>query len=180
MSVDEATGTPVRVVRLGNHIGARIEGVRLGGSLDADTDRPDDGTRSYRTEFESRYFETEHPVVHVQPDTGERALLLGCFVKEIVGLSTAESRALFRLFQDRVTRLGHTTRWDWAPGDVAIWDNLATQHYAIDDYDGAEHRRLTRITLAGYIPGGADGRASTVIAGDAQAYSRVEPLPRAA
>ncbi|WP_063029469.1 MULTISPECIES: hypothetical protein [Nocardia] len=71
MSVDEATGTPVRVVRLGNHIGARIEGVRLGGSLDADTDRPDDGTRSYRTEFDSRYFETEHPVVRVHPETGE-------------------------------------------------------------------------------------------------------------
>ncbi len=119
-------------------------------------------------------------MVHVHPETGERALLLGCFVKEIVGLSTAESRALFRLFQDRVTQLEHTTRWDWAPVDVAIWDNLATQHYAIDDYDGAEHRRLTRITLAGDIPVGVDGRASTVIAGDAQAYSRVEPLPRAA
>ncbi|MEU4596297.1 TauD/TfdA family dioxygenase [Nocardia sp. NPDC023988] len=132
-------------------------------------DRSDDFERAYRREFESTYFETEHPVVEVHPETGERALLLGCFVKEIVGLSSSESRALFRLFQDRVTRLEHTTRWDWSLGDVAIWDNRATQHYAVDDYDGAR-RRLTRITLGGPVPVGVDGRASTVIAGDARDY----------
>ncbi|MFF0544220.1 TauD/TfdA dioxygenase family protein [Nocardia thailandica] len=134
-------------------------------------DTPDDLARAYRREFESSYFETEHPVVEVHPQTGEKALLLGCFVKEIVGVSTSESRALFRLFQDRITRLEHTTRWDWSLGDVAIWDNRATQHYAVDDYDGREHRRLTRITLAGPVPVGVDGATSTVIAGDAGAYA---------
>ncbi|WP_278262451.1 TauD/TfdA family dioxygenase [Nocardia sp. AG03] len=142
-------------------------------------DHADDKDRAYRDEFESTYFETEHPVVEVHPETGERALLLGCFVKEIVGVSGNESRALFRLFQDRVTRLEHTTRWDWSLGDVAIWDNRATQHYAVDDYDGSEHRRLTRITLAGPVPVGVDGTPSTVISGDAQSYVRA-PLPRAA
>ncbi|MFF2084531.1 TauD/TfdA dioxygenase family protein [Nocardia sp. NPDC058176] len=142
-------------------------------------DRPDESDRAYRSEFESTYFETEHPVVEVHPETGERALLLGCFVKEIVGLSGNESRALFRLFQDRVTRLEHTTRWDWSLGDVAIWDNRATQHYAVDDYDGSEHRRLTRITLAGEIPVGVDGSTSTVISGDAEPYVSA-PLKRAA
>ena len=134
-------------------------------------DTPDDLARAYRREFESSYFETEHPVVEVHPQTGEKALLLGCFVKEIVGVSTSESRALFRLFQDRITRLEHTTRWDWSLGDVAIWDNRASQHYAVDDYDGREHRRLTRITLAGPVPVGVDGAMSTVIAGDAGAYA---------
>ncbi|MGW4843842.1 TauD/TfdA dioxygenase family protein [Nocardia brasiliensis] len=143
-------------------------------------DRPDENARAYRREFESTYFETEHPVVRVHPETGERALLLGCFVKQIVGLSSSESQALFRLFQDRVTRLEHTVRWDWSLGDVAIWDNRATQHYAIDDYDGAEHRRLTRITLAGDIPVGVDGTSSTVIAGNAESYSSVDPLTTAA
>ncbi|MBD0322615.1 MAG: taurine catabolism dioxygenase, partial [Aldersonia sp.] len=56
----------------------------------------------------------------------------------------------------------------------------ATQHYAVDDYDGSEHRRLTRITLAGEIPVGVDGVPSTVIAGNAEAYSTVGPLPRVA
>ncbi|MCU1642800.1 MAG: dioxygenase [Nocardia sp.] len=143
-------------------------------------DRPEENFRAYRREFESTYFETEHPVVHVHPETGERALLLGCFVKEIVGVSRSESQALFHLFQDRVTRLEHTARWNWSLGDVAIWDNHATQHYAIDDYDGAEHRRLTRITLAGDIPVGVDGTPSTVIAGNAESYSSVDRLPGAA
>ncbi|MEU0545001.1 TauD/TfdA family dioxygenase [Nocardia sp. NPDC005978] len=134
---------------------------------------------AYRREFESTYFETEHPVVEVHPVTGERALLLGCFVKELVGLSGSESRALFQLFQNRITRLENTTRWDWQLGDVAIWDNRATQHYAIDDYDGGEHRKLTRITLSGEIPAGIDGARSTVIAGDAGYYSDAE-APRAA
>ncbi|SLI73083.1 taurine dioxygenase [Mycobacteroides abscessus subsp. abscessus] len=119
-------------------------------------------------------------MVEVHPDTGERALLLGHFVKRIVGLPSTESHALFRLFQDRVTRLEHTTRWHWAPGDVAIWDNRATQHYAIDDYDGSEHRRLTRITLAGSVPVGVDGRPSTVIAGNADHYTAAETAIRAA
>ncbi|MGV9675758.1 taurine catabolism dioxygenase, partial [Nocardia sp. NPDC003482] len=48
------------------------------------------------------------------------------------------------------------------------------------DYDGAEHRKLTRITLAGDIPVGVDGVPSTPIAGDARGYSTIDPLPRAA
>ncbi|WP_327151238.1 TauD/TfdA dioxygenase family protein [Nocardia sp. NBC_01329] len=143
-------------------------------------DNPDEGATAYRREFESTYFETEHPVVEVHPETGERALLLGGFVKQFVGLSSSESQALFRLFQDRVTRLENTTRWNWELGDVAIWDNRATQHYAIDDYDGSEHRRLTRITLAGDIPVGVDGEQSTVISGDAEYYSAVDRSARAA
>ncbi|WP_328394678.1 TauD/TfdA dioxygenase family protein [Nocardia sp. NBC_00416] len=135
-------------------------------------DDPDAGATAYRREFEATYFETEHPVVEVHPDTGERALLLGGFVKQFVGLSSTESQTLFRLFQDRVTRLEHTTRWNWALGDVAIWDNRATQHYAVDDYDGSEHRRLTRITLAGEVPVGVDGRPSTVISGSAEHYAK--------
>jgi taurine dioxygenase len=141
---------------------------------DADDDVVSENVKAYRAEFRSTYYETEHPVVRVHPETGERALLLGHFIKNFVGLTTTESQELFRLFQDRVVRLEHTTRWTWAPGDVAIWDNRATQHYAIDDYDGAEHRQLTRITLAGDIPVGVDGRSSTVIAGNAEHYSIVE------
>ncbi|MEV0245320.1 TauD/TfdA family dioxygenase [Nocardia sp. NPDC050712] len=129
--------------------------------------------KAYREEFESTYYETEHPVVRVHPVTGERALLLGHFVKGFAGLSAAESSALFQLLQNRVIKLENTTRWNWQLGDVAIWDNRATQHYAVDDYD-AQARRLTRITLAGDIPVGVDGQASTIIAGNAEHYSIVE------
>ncbi|MBF6411854.1 TauD/TfdA dioxygenase family protein [Nocardia cyriacigeorgica] len=137
---------------------------------------PTDPQREYRAEFESTLYETEHPVVRVHPETGERALLLGHFVKNFVGLSATESQALFRLFQDRVTKLEHTVRWNWSDGDVAIWDNRATQHYAVDDYDD-QPRKLTRITLAGDIPVGVDGAFSTVRTGNAEHYSIID-VPR--
>ncbi|MDO3650607.1 TauD/TfdA dioxygenase family protein [Nocardia mangyaensis] len=136
--------------------------------------------QAYRQEFQSSYYETEHPVVRVHPVTGERALLLGHFVKNFVGLSSTESQALYQLLQNRVTALENTARWTWQPGDVAIWDNRATQHYAIDDYDG-QSRRLTRITLAGDVPVGVHGDESTVISGNAEHYSVIEEItPHAA
>lgn len=141
--------------------------------------QPDDKAREHRAEFESTLYETEHPVVRVHPESGERALLLGHFVKNFVGFSTNESQTLFRLFQDRITRLENTVRWNWQLGDVSIWDNRATQHYAINDYDNRP-RRLTRITLAGDIPVGVDGRPSTVRTGDATHYSVVEEPRRLA
>ncbi|WP_433759217.1 TauD/TfdA dioxygenase family protein [Nocardia sp. CA-135398] len=140
-----------------------------------DVDRSNPNTDAYRAEFQSDYYETEHPVVRVHPETGERALLVGHFVKRFVGVSTSESQALFRLFQDRVTRLENTTRWNWQPGDVAIWDNRATQHYAVDDYDD-QPRKLTRITLAGDIPVGVDGVKSTSHHGNAEHYSIIEEV----
>ena len=63
-----------------------------------------------------------------------RSLLLGKFVKAILGVNGAESQALFRIFQDRITWLENTIRWSWELGDVAMWDNRATQHYAVSDF----------------------------------------------
>jgi alpha-ketoglutarate-dependent sulfate ester dioxygenase len=135
--------------------------------------------RQYRDEFVCDYYETEHPVVRIHPETGRRVLLLGHFVKRFAGLGSAESAALFDLLQSRVTKLENTIRWDWQPGDMAIWDNRATQHYAVADYDD-QFRMLHRVTLAGDIPVGVDGRTSRVIAGDASQYSAVvSPVPLA-
>ena len=140
-------------------------------------DKADDGAldpkfRAYREEFEQLEFETEHPVVRVHPETGERALVLGHFVRRFVGLNSEDSAALFALLQRHVTKLENTVRWTWRPGDIAVWDNRSTQHYAIDDYD--EHpRRLHRITLAGDIPVSIDGIASVVRKGDATGFSPV-------
>ncbi|MEH3134462.1 MAG: TauD/TfdA family dioxygenase [Mycolicibacterium neoaurum] len=138
-----------------------------------------DTVREHRAEFESEYFETEHPVVRVHPETGERVLLLGHFVKRLVGLGATESATLFNLLQARITKLENTVRWNWAPGDLAIWDNRATQHYAVADYDD-QFRRLSRVTLAGDVPVDVNGAASRVIAGDAEKYSVVvTPVPLA-
>lgn len=128
---------------------------------------------AYREEFRQLEFETEHPVVRVHPVTGERTLLLGHFVRHFVGLSSSDSQDLFRLFQRQVTRLDNTVRWNWRSGDLAIWDNQATQHYAVDDYDDQQHRRLHRITLAGEVPVSVDGVASSIRKGDASHYSPI-------
>jgi alpha-ketoglutarate-dependent sulfate ester dioxygenase len=120
-------------------------------------------------EFVSTVYETEHPLVRVHPETGERSLLLGGFARTVLGFSPQASRDLIRLLQDYITRPEQTVRWRWREGDLAIWDNRATQHYAIADY-GDAHRRGERVTVAGPIPVGVDGRASVAIRGDASAY----------
>ena len=50
-------------------------------------------------------------------------------------------------------------RWSWKQGDVAIWDNRATQHCAVNDY-GDQHRVVRRVTLDGDVPVSIDGRKS--------------------
>ena len=116
----------------------------------------------FRQVFISTAFKTEHPLVRVHPETGERTLVLGAFAQRIVGLSTEDSTALIALFQRFIERPENVVRWQWAVGDVAIWDNRATQHYAVNDY-GDLPRVVRRITLDGDIPVGVDGTASRLL-----------------
>jgi taurine dioxygenase len=125
-----------------------------------------EAVRRYREVFTATVYETEHPLVHVHPETGERALILGHFLQKIVGLSSADSAHLFSLFQDHVIRPENTVRWRWAEGDVAIWDNRATQHRAVDDY-GDQPRIVRRVTIEGDVPVSVDGRRSIVRKGPA-------------
>ncbi len=111
-------------------------------------------------------------MVRIHPETGRRVLLLGHFVKGFIGLGQAESATLFHLLQARITKLENTIRWNWELGDVAVWDDRATQHYAVADYDD-QFRRLTRVTLAGDVPVDVHGERSRVVAGDASTYSDI-------
>ncbi|HET8994890.1 MAG TPA: TauD/TfdA family dioxygenase [Rhodococcus sp. (in: high G+C Gram-positive bacteria)] len=145
--------------------------------LDAGSSTLTEERKRYQDEFRRNTYETIHPVVRVHPQTGERTLLLGHFVKEFLGLKSSETTALLQLLQARVIKLENTFRWAWSPGDVAIWDNRATQHYGIADF-GDHTRRLHRITLAGDLPVGIDGTESRVVQGDASEYSVVETPSR--
>ena len=141
--------------------------------LDEEHDQPD--AHYTRDDFVSQVFETEHPVVRVHPETGERTLVLGHFVKCLVGLNHAESTAIFQLLQNRITKLENTIRWTWQRGDVAMWDNRATQHYAVADFD-AHPREMRRITVAGDVPVGIDGRRSVMLKGNADGYASIDHL----
>lgn len=123
-----------------------------------------DKLERYRKVFTSTVYETEHPVVRVHPISGEKSLLLGHFVKRIKGYSQADSAHLFGLLQSHVIRQENTVRWRWQAGDVAIWDNRSTQHYAIDDY-GTQDRVVRRVTLKGEVPVGVSGQRSQTIKG---------------
>ncbi|ATA29483.1 alpha-ketoglutarate-dependent taurine dioxygenase [Mycobacterium lepraemurium] len=128
------------------------------------TDAMNDTQRAFRQAFEKPDFRTEHPVVRVHPETGERTLLAGDFVRGFVGLDGNESSVLLELLQRRITMPENTVRWNWAPGDVAMWDNRATQHRAIDDYDD-QPRLMHRITLMGDVPVNVHGERSRMISG---------------
>ncbi|MDH0748019.1 TauD/TfdA family dioxygenase [Pseudomonas sp. GD03842] len=128
----------------------------------APKDTGEAGLKRYREQFTAQVYETEHPLVRVHPETGERSLILGHFVKHILGVSSNDSKQLIRLFHDRITQIDNTVRWRWSEGDVAIWDNRATQHIAINDY-GQAQRIVRRTTVAGDIPVGVDGRSSQAI-----------------
>jgi alpha-ketoglutarate-dependent sulfate ester dioxygenase len=117
--------------------------------------------KRYFDVFASTVYETEHPVVRVHPETGERTLVLGAFVRRFLELPKADSAQLLSLLQGYVTRLENTVRWRWSVGDVAIWDNRATQHAAVDDY-GKQPRLHRRVTVAGDVPVSIDGRRSVV------------------
>lgn len=127
--------------------------------------------KAYRQVFESTVYETLHPVVRIHPESGERVLFIGGFVRRIQGLSQTESNDLLRLLQSYITRPENTVRWRWQVGDVAFWDNRATQHYAIDDYNN-QPRRVQRVTLVGDFPVSIDGRRSEAIRGDSSDYVR--------
>lgn len=129
-----------------------------------------DVTVKKRVEYISTVYEAEHAAVRVHPETGERALLGGGFARGVVGLGPQASRDVIRVLQEYATRPEHTVRWKWRVGDLAIWDNRATQHYAIFDY-GTQHRRAERVTVAGDVPIGVDGRASVMVRGDASTYA---------
>jgi alpha-ketoglutarate-dependent taurine dioxygenase len=124
---------------------------------------------AHRSKFVSKVFRTEHPAVRVHPETGERSLVLGGFAQTVVGLGPQASRDLIRILQEYVTLPEHTVRWRWRAGDLAIWDNRATQHIAVFDY-GDARRRAERVTVAGPVPVGVDDRPSVALEGDASDY----------
>ena len=97
-----------------------------------------------------------HPVVRVHPETGERVLFVNdTFTSAIEGLSPEESDALLQLLYAHTIAPERVVRWHWRAGDVAVWDNRSTAHYAAADY--SERRVMHRITVAGDRPVGVHG-----------------------
>lgn len=77
----------------------------------------------------------EHPLVMEHPVTGKPLIFANAlYSTTIKGLPDDQSRNLL----DMLFRLTHVperqVRFTWKSNSVAIWDNLSTQHYAVNDY----------------------------------------------
>ena len=96
--------------------------------------------------------EQRHPAVLRHPVTERRMLFLNpTYVSRLDGMSEEESQPVLERIQAHATSPEFCCRFRWTPGTVAIWDNLATQHFAVNDYFG--HRRLMyRTTFSGPKP----------------------------
>ncbi|SDB82038.1 taurine dioxygenase [Acinetobacter boissieri] len=93
-----------------------------------------------------------HPVVRTHPITQAPILFVSeGFTTQINELDATESQRLLQFLFQHVTQPNLHLRWQWAQGDVAIWDNRCTQHKALFDY-GSAHRIMHRATINGDVP----------------------------
>ena len=90
-----------------------------------------------------------HPVVIRHPGSGREALYVNPgFTLRFDGWTEEESRPLLDYLYRHAARPEFQCRFRWEEGSIAFWDNRATWHYALNDYQG-ERRLLHRITLEG-------------------------------
>lgn len=78
----------------------------------------------------------EHPVVRTHRHTGRKGLFLSSSARGLTGVSPGESAALLPFLLAHASSPNYSVAFGWQPGDFVIWDNLATWHYAVNDYDG--------------------------------------------
>jgi alpha-ketoglutarate-dependent taurine dioxygenase len=67
----------------------------------------------------------------------------------IVGLHPAENLALLALLRAPYDNPNFQTRWRWNPGDLAIWDQRATNHRGLSDHYPAHPYRTMRSIFVG-------------------------------
>ena len=123
--------------------------------------------QQYNERIKRRPLASEHPLVTVHAETGERVLFASpSYIKSIVGLTPREAQKLLELIWEHVTRPEYTVRFKWNPGDIAFWDNRSTSHLAPTDiFQSDFDRQLYRITLVGQPLVGVDGQLSKAIEG---------------
>ncbi|GAA3370465.1 TauD/TfdA family dioxygenase [Streptomyces antimycoticus] len=102
--------------------------------------------------FQEMFPPVEHPVVRTHPETGRRMLFVNTsFTTRITGMEREESDRLLSFLCRQAHVPEYQVRFHWQPGDIAFWDNRATQHYAVNDY--APHRRVAeRVAIEGDQP----------------------------
>jgi len=112
--------------------------------------------------LKAQFPDAEHPVVRTHPETGEKLLFVNSFTTHFTNFHTAENvrygqdyapggAQLLNYLIARASIPEYQVRWRWRPNSVAIWDNRATQHYAVMDYWPAV-RKMERAGIKGDKP----------------------------
>jgi len=141
-------------------IKAQIEGLRASHSIEFTFGAA--MPMEKRHALKARFPDAEHPVVRIHPETGEKVLFVNSFATHLVNFHTP---ANVRFGQDfapgganllsyligRAAIPEYQVRWRWTPDSFAIWDNRATQHYAVHDYWPAV-RKMERAGIVGDRP----------------------------
>ena len=115
-----------------------------------------------RLALKAQYPDPEHPVVRTHPETGEKVLYVNGFTTHFTNYhtparvrygqdATVGASELLRYLVSQAYIPEYQVRWRWKPNSVAIWDNTATQHYAVMDYAPC-HRKMERAGIIGSKP----------------------------
>ena len=115
-----------------------------------------------RLALHAQFPDAEHPVVRTHADTGEKILYVNGFTTHFTNFHTASrvrfgqdanpgAADLLRYLVSQAYIPEFQVRWRWEPNSVAIWDNTATQHYAVMDYAPC-HRKMERAGIVGSVP----------------------------
>lgn len=103
-------------------------------------------------EMRARFPIMRHPIVTRHPVTGRKCLYVNRnFTERIVGLDEAESNDLLRRLCRMAEYPEHQVRMVWRKDSLAMWDNMAAQHYASSDY-WPEVRIMERASIIGLRP----------------------------
>ena len=98
-----------------------------------------------------------HPVIIRHPLSGRPALYVNTeFTIKFEDWTEAESKPLLEFLYQHAQQNEFTCRFKWRKGSMAIWDNRATHHCALNDYQG-EFRLMHRITIEGEALSAATG-----------------------
>jgi taurine dioxygenase len=133
----------------------RLQGLRAVHSIevfDASNNYENSKDKNSFLEILKKYPPRSHPIVRTHPVTGRKALFVNAtFTKHIEGMAANESAELLQSLYDKVKTPEFQVRFNWTKGAVAVWDNRATQHYAVADY-WPQYRRMHRVTIKGDVP----------------------------
>ncbi|HUM14302.1 MAG TPA: TauD/TfdA family dioxygenase [Candidatus Nitrosotalea sp.] len=95
-------------------------------------------------------------LVRANPVSGRKAFYVGSHACEIVGMPTAEARALLRELREAATQPELVYTHHWRVGDLVMWDNRCMLHRG-RPWDESKYRRVMhRTTVAGEGPTAPD------------------------